>query len=100
MSKMYVVVATFEFEAACYTTKLLGVYESQVRAFDAIDCFNFKEEFEENLEGEIVVRPHSVNEFGVEYGKAFYSETYYVAIEGNKESGSSVTFTIFETELK
>lgn len=93
---MYIVVATYEFEASCYTTKLLGVYDTQVKAFSAIDYFNFKEEFEENLDGEIVVRPNTVKEFGIERGRAFYSETHYVAIEGNKESGSSVTFTIFE----
>jgi len=94
----YVVVATFEFEGAAYTTELIGVYKNQASAFYALEDFNYMKTFNRVMVGTLTPG-HVSKSFGCDPScDAWYSEQHY--IDSDKEKSGSVTMWIFEREVE
>ena len=90
----YAVVATFEFDGAAYTTELIGIYERQTSAFDALEDYDFMKVFNRVMTGNLTPG-YVAKSFGCEAScDAWYSEQHYIESDGKK--GGSVTFWIFE----
>lgn len=90
----YAVVATFEFDGAAYTTELIGIYEHQKHAFDALEDYDFMKVFRRVMVGNLTPG-YTTKSFGCEAScDAWYSEQHY--IDSDKEKAGSVTLWIFE----
>jgi len=99
--KLFIVVATFEYDGTCIETKFLGTCPCSCGAFKLIEDFDYKKYVVEVSQGSFS-HEHIVKDIGIDEDtkKMFYSETHYFE-NGKPEEidayqGGTIIFNIFE----
>lgn len=78
MANVYVVTATFDFDAAAYDSEIIGVYSSQIGAFSALNSFDFMSTFKRVMADDVTVDEYTNKSIWSENGCANYSEQHFV----------------------
>lgn len=91
MANVYVVTATFDFDAEAYESEIIGVYSSKIGAFSALNSFDFMSIFKRVMADDVTVDEYTNKSIWSENGCANYSEQHFVQTPADPCTGESLT---------